>query len=61
MCQRSFYPILAAAAVVALVACNRPPAPASAAPNRVVIMVFDQMRPDYIDRFNLQHFKRLRA
>ena len=24
-------------------------------------MVFDQMRPDYIDRFNLEHFKRLRA
>ena len=24
-------------------------------------MVFDQMRPDYIDRFGLEHFKRLRA
>jgi hypothetical protein len=24
-------------------------------------MVFDQMRPDYIDRFDLGHFKRLRA
>src|SRR5688572_20745571 len=24
-------------------------------------MVFDQMRPDYVDRFNLEHFKRLRA
>jgi hypothetical protein len=24
-------------------------------------MVFDQMRPDYIDRYNLEHFKRLRA
>src|SRR5690349_835073 len=23
-------------------------------------MVFDQMRPDYIDRFGLEHFKRLR-
>lgn len=24
-------------------------------------MVFDQMRPDYIDRFGLEHFRRLRA
>jgi len=31
------------------------------APDHVVIMVFDQMRPDYIDRFDLKHFKRLRA
>lgn len=29
--------------------------------DHVVVMVFDQMRPDYIDRFNLEHFKRLRA
>src|SRR5688572_17921334 len=31
------------------------------APDHLVVMVFDQMRPDYIDRFNLTHFKRLRA
>ncbi len=37
-----------------------PPAP-RAAPDHVLFMVFDQMRPDYIDRFNLEHFKRLRA
>ncbi len=30
-------------------------------PDHLVVMVFDQMRPDYIDRFNLENFKRLRA
>ena len=34
-----------------------PPSP----PDHLLIMVFDQMRPDYIDRFDLQNFKRLRA
>src|SRR5262245_10108688 len=29
--------------------------------DHVMILVFDQMRPDYIDRFDLQNFKRLRA
>ena len=29
--------------------------------DHVVIMVFDQMRPDYIDRFGLENFKRLRS
>lgn len=28
--------------------------------DHLVLMVFDQMRPDYIDRFNLKNFKRLR-
>ena len=37
-----------------------PPAPQSR-PDHLLIMVFDQMRPDYIDRFDLTHFKRLRA
>jgi hypothetical protein len=32
----------------------------SAAPTHLVFMVFDQMRPDYIDRFDLKNFKRLR-
>jgi len=32
-----------------------------AAPDHLVFMVFDQMRPDYIDRFGLENFKRLRA
>jgi hypothetical protein len=32
----------------------------SAGPDRLVLMVFDQMRPDYIDRFDLPNFKRLR-
>ena len=61
MCERFFYLILVAAALVAPAACNRTPPRSSATPDRVVIMVFDQMRPDYIDRFNLEHFKRLRA
>jgi hypothetical protein len=30
------------------------------APKRYVVMVFDQMRPDYIERFDLKNFKRLR-
>jgi hypothetical protein len=37
------------------------PAARRAAPDHLVFMVFDQMRPDYIDRFGLQNFKRLRA
>lgn len=60
MCDR-FVLRIVAAAIVASAACSRAPAPSAPAPDRVVIMVFDQMRPDYIDRFNLQHFKRLRA
>lgn len=28
---------------------------------RLLLMVFDQMRPDYVDRFDLQNFKRLRS
>lgn len=30
-------------------------------PDHLMIMVFDQMRPDYIDRFDLKNFKRLRG
>jgi len=29
--------------------------------DHVVVIVFDQMRPDYIHRFNLENFKRLRS
>ena len=61
MCKQFSYRLLITAAAVAAATCNRTPAPSPAAPDRVVIMVFDQMRPDYIDRFNLEHFKRLRA
>jgi hypothetical protein len=32
-----------------------------AVPDHLLFMVFDQMRPDYIDRFGLENFKRLRA
>jgi hypothetical protein len=35
----------------------KPPAPI----DHVMVLVFDQMRPDYIDRFGLANFKRLRA
>src|SRR5262245_6193807 len=31
-----------------------------ATPDHLMILVFDQMRPDYIDRFGLTNFKRLR-
>jgi hypothetical protein len=33
----------------------------AAATDHVMILVFDQMRPDYIDRFGLENFKRFRA
>ena len=29
--------------------------------DHLLVRVFDQMRPDYVDRFNLQHFKEVRA
>lgn len=32
-----------------------------AKPTHLVFMVFDQMRPDYIDRFDLKNFKRVRS
>jgi hypothetical protein len=56
--------IAAAAICVGITAasCTRAvPAPSPAPIARVMILVFDQMRPDYIDRFSLQHFKHLRA
>ena len=36
-------------------------AQAKKAPTHLVFMVFDQMRPDYIERFNLKNFKRLQT
>ena len=53
--------MIVAAVCVTAAACSGAPAPSPSVPDRVVIMVFDQMRPDYIDRFNLGHFKRLRS
>jgi len=51
-----------ATAIAALTSAGAAPLPARrAAPDHLIVMVFDQMRPDYIDRFNLEHFKRLRA
>jgi hypothetical protein len=52
---------LAVAAVVGLAACRQTPAAPATKLDHLLIMVFDQMRPDYIDRFDLEHFKRLRA
>ena len=48
-------------AVLTLPACARTEPVPGPRPDHLVIMVFDQMRPDYIDRFNLENFKRLRA
>ena len=30
-------------------------------PSRVLMVLFDQMRPEYADRFNMPNFRRLRA
>jgi len=50
---------IAIAAMTQPASAARPVAPR--ATDHVVVMVFDQMRPDYIDRFGLANFKRLRA
>src|SRR5687768_871480 len=54
--------ILAAASISAIsvstTAAHRAPPPKV---DHVLLMVFDQMRPDYIDRFGLTNFKRLRS
>ena len=59
----AFATLIAAATIVAAVAAR--PATretaSSAATDHLLVLVFDQMRPDYIDRFNLRNFKRLRA
>ena len=47
--------------VLTLPACARTVPVPKPRPDHLVVMVFDQMRPDYIDRFNLENFKRLRA
>ena len=44
-----------------LSACSTPAARQAGAPDHLMILVLDQMRPDYIDRFGLENFKRLRA
>ena len=57
-----------AAAVVALAMLGAPGGSTSAqapavtpVPDRLLVLVFDQMRPDYIDRFGLKNFQALRA
>jgi len=44
-----------------LSACDTRAARKAAAADHVMILVFDQMRPDYIDRFGLENFKRFRG
>jgi len=53
--------LVAAIAVLAFAPRSTPPRAQSGRPDHVLVMVFDQMRPDYIDRFGLANFKRLRA
>jgi hypothetical protein len=48
-------------AVLSLPACSTSPQAKRPAIDHLLLMVFDQMRPDYIDRFGLGNFKRLRA
>jgi len=43
--------------LLALTVCAAPPAKA----DHLVVLVFDAMRPDYVDRFDLPNFKRLRG
>ena len=35
--------------------------PSRQVPDRLLVLVFDQMRPDYIDRFDLRNFQSFRA
>jgi hypothetical protein len=52
---------LVVGATLALAACTRVEPVSRPRPDHLVVMVFDQMRPDYIDRYDLENFKRLRA
>ena len=53
--------VLLVISALTLGACSGPAETPAARPDHLVVMVFDQMRPDYIDRFDLPHFKQLRA
>lgn len=56
MGQMRMWPAAVAAVVVALVAAG----PAwSAPPQRVLVLVLDQLRPDYVERFDMRNVKRL--
>ena len=52
----------AALTVATLAACDRrqPAVAERPVPDHLLLLVFDQMRPDYIDRFDLRHFKAVR-
>ena len=49
------------AALSAVVTVTGRARPVPADIDHLLLLVFDQMRPDYVDRFNLQHFKQVRA
>src|SRR5262245_36863716 len=61
MICRGIAPFLGLFVFLPLSACQTRAARKAAATDHVMILVFDQMRPDYIDRFGLENFKRLRA
>lgn len=46
-------------AILALLSCTALALPIKEGPTKVMVLVFDQMRPDYIERFDLKNFKRL--
>ena len=53
--------LLVSVVAVTIAACRSTVQSPASRPDHLLMMVFDQMRPDYIDRFGLEHFKRLRA
>jgi len=53
--------VIAGTVAALAVASATTPLARRAVPDHLLFMVFDQMRPDYIDRFGLENFKRLRA
>ncbi|HLL54604.1 MAG TPA: alkaline phosphatase family protein [Myxococcaceae bacterium] len=48
--------LLVMGAALALLSCNKPPAPK---PTRVMIVVMDQMRPEYVDLFDMTNVRAL--
>jgi hypothetical protein len=59
--MRTLRRLMVLMSAVAFGACGAAGQPPGSRPDHLLVMIFDQMRPDYIDRFNLEQFKRLRA
>jgi hypothetical protein len=55
-----FKSILFSLSLIIFVSLSALAAPTPVKPDHLVLMVFDQMRPDYVDRYDLKNFKRLR-